>query len=358
MKGVKKCTKLSAILFLPGFLLVLSFILSLVKVQNVSALDISSTYTSYLGSANVRFWYQNGYTTVPMRAVYHSDNLRFYRYNGTTTLDTTIREINFTTHGSPQSPSIAHFAVRISKFGNSIPLGFEGFSSQANSILARNCINVQDTDTTDGSMVSFWQCDYWVYTNGYGYFQLLGDVFYNSGSEFYLDVLGQVDYAVLSAPLNASTITNVGNQITQAIENLEDTMEAAGSGPTPAQIESAAKSAIEAAREDEKEEYEEQQEDVSDGADDAGEEADAATSSLIDTGRDIIETIRDTPATNCVIRIKRGNFDTGNINLCDVPQQIRTMISTAIVIPVTLAALHIAYSVVMLYLNTVRKEQE
>lgn len=113
-----------------------------------------------------------------------------------------------------------------------------------------------------------------------------------------------------------------------------------------------------AAREDEKEEYEEQQSDVDSGADDAGDEAAAATSNLIETGRSIIETIRDTPATNCVIRIQRGVFDTGNLNLCNVPQEIRTVISTVITIPVTLAALHIAYSVVMLYLNTVRKEQE
>lgn len=126
------------------------------------------------------------------------------------------------------------------------------------------------------------------------------------------------------------------------------------SGTSTADIESA----IESAREDEKEEYEEQQEDVTGGADDAGEEAEAATSNLIETGRSIIETIRDTPATNCVIRIRSGNFDTGNLNLCNVPQQIRTVISTIITIPVTLAALHIAYTTVMLYLNTVRKEQE
>lgn len=117
-------------------------------------------------------------------------------------------------------------------------------------------------------------------------------------------------------------------------------------------------SAIESAREDEKKEYEEQQEDVDSGADEAGEEAEEATNTLIETGRTIIETIRDTPATNCVIRIRSGAFDTGNLNLCNVPQQIRTVISTIITIPVTLAALHIAYSVVMLYLNTVRKEQE
>ena len=330
---------------------------SLLISDNANALDFSGTWTSRLTGANVKYWYQNGYSTVNMRAVYHSDQLRMYRYDGNTTLDTTIREINFYA-GGPEKPSIAHFSLRISKSGNSVPLGFEGLSSQLNPILARNCIAIEDVDTNAGSMTSFWQCDYWVYTLGSGVFQMVGDIFYSSGSNFALDVLGQVDYVVLANPLDASAITNVGNQITQAIEDLENTMEVIGGGPTPAQVEAAAKSAIESAREDEKEEYEEQQDDVNSGASDAGDEAEAATSSLIDTGRDIIETIRDTPATNCVIRIKRGNFDTGNLDLCNVPQQIRTMVSTAITIPVTIAALHIAYSVVMLYLNTVRKEQE
>lgn len=134
-------------------------------------------------------------------------------------------------------------------------------------------------------------------------------------------------------------------------EWLEEHMPA---GSSTADIESA----IEAAREDEKSEYENQQEDVDSGAEDAGEEAEEATSTLIETSRGIIETIRDTPATNCVIRINTGNFDTGNLNLCNVPQEIRTVISSVITIPVTLAALHIAYTTVMLYLNTVRREQE
>lgn len=112
-------------------------------------------------------------------------------------------------------------------------------------------------------------------------------------------------------------------------------------------------------REEEKIEYEEQQEEVDSSANDAGEEADQATSNLIDTTSSIIQVIRDTPATNCNIRIQTNNFDTGNINLCDkVPQAVRTTISAIIVIPVTLGALHIAYSLVMLYLNTVRKEQD
>lgn len=127
------------------------------------------------------------------------------------------------------------------------------------------------------------------------------------------------------------------------------------SGSSTSDIESA----IESARENEKEEYEQQQEEVDSGADDAGEEAEQATSNLINTASSIIEVIRDTPATNCNIRIQTNNFDTGNINLCDkVPQAVRTTISAIIVIPVTLGALHIAYSLVMLYLNTVRKEQE
>lgn len=117
--------------------------------------------------------------------------------------------------------------------------------------------------------------------------------------------------------------------------------------------------AIENARESEKEEYEEQQENVNDGADDAGEEAEQATSNLIDTASSIIGVIRDTPPTNCNIRIERNNFDTGNINLCnDVPQSIRTMIGAIITIPVTIAALHIVYSFLYTYLVFVRKEQD
>lgn len=125
-------------------------------------------------------------------------------------------------------------------------------------------------------------------------------------------------------------------------------------GANQADIENA----IEDAREDEKEEYEEQQGDVESGADDAGAEAENATSSLISNAQNILETIRDTPATNCVIRIQRSGFDTGNIDLCAVPQTIRTMVATAITIPVTIAALHIIYSVVYTYLTAVRKEQE
>lgn len=129
-------------------------------------------------------------------------------------------------------------------------------------------------------------------------------------------------------------------------------------GASEAQVQDAVENAERSHDEEQQEKYEDQQEDVDGGASDAGDEAEEATSSLIDTGKSIIETIRDTPATNCVIRIKSGGFDTGNLNLCNVPQTIRTVISTIITIPVTLAALHIAYSVIMLYLNTVRKEQE
>lgn len=116
--------------------------------------------------------------------------------------------------------------------------------------------------------------------------------------------------------------------------------------------------AIDNARESEKEEYEEQQEDVDAGADDAGEQADQATSNLIDTAGTIIGAIRDTPASNCNIRIQHGGFDTGNINLCNVPQGIRTMIGAIITIPVTIAALHIVYSFLYTYLVFVRKEQD
>lgn len=282
-----------------------------------SALDISSTYTSSLSGANVRFYYQNAYSTVSMTPAYHSNNLRFYRYNGTTTLNTTIREINFTTAASPNSPSIAHFALRISKEGNDVPLGFEGFSSQANSILARNCINIEDTDTTNGSMVSFWQCDYWVYTDGYGYFQLLGDVFYSPGSRFYLDVLGQVDYAVLSAPISSSTITNVGNQITQAINDLEVTVESSGGSATPAQIQNAAQTAIENALADEKQEYEEQAQDNEQSINSDSSAAQSTATTLLSVVGQFISTLTSAQPTNCNLDGSLiPHLNLGTLNLC------------------------------------------
>lgn len=116
--------------------------------------------------------------------------------------------------------------------------------------------------------------------------------------------------------------------------------------------------AIDNARESEKEEYEDQQEDVDGGAEDAGEEAEEATSSLIDTASTIIGVIRDTAPTDCIIQIQIRAFNTGSLNLCNVPQEIRNLISTVITIPITIAAIFIIYTFVTTYLDFIRKEQE
>lgn len=109
---------------------------------------------------------------------------------------------------------------------------------------------------------------------------------------------------------------------------------------------------------EEKENLEKATEDAEGSASEAGAEAEEATSNLIETSTNIINAIKDTPATNCNIRIKRGAFDTGELNLCNAPDEIKTAIGAIITIPVTIAGFRIAYAIVILYLETIRKEQE
>lgn len=349
MKGEKKCTKLSVILFSQGFFLVLSLILSLAKIQNASAISVSdygndalhevrSTYgttggvTGQTGTAAQ----QNLVFTMPYSWTVNNLHLEmteeWFRANSIVhfNISYTVRMVNGTIVNNYNSlkyfglhlaggATILHDSCfsppyEVAQTGHTFECSYTAFvpyttryiaSSQNTRIVGPNDSSIDPTAYQTQLVITPIS---WITVNP--------------------NALTEEDRAWLESVLPDST--TVG-EVEQAIEN---------------------------AREDEKEEYEDQQEDVEGGADDAGEEADSATSSLIDTAGNIIETIRDTPATNCVIRIQRTGFDTGNINLCNVPQQIRTLISTVITIPVTIAALHIAYSFVMTYLKFVRKEQE
>lgn len=347
-------------------IVLLAVVICTIKKTDVSAYDILSSSSTQLTSGQLKMWYSNpgDPETYAMQAMYIGDNFRLFRYSASPSpSDFRVQEIIGRPSMTYANPTIAHLMIRFSRgtgaTNSAVPTGFEGLRGANNEVvMSRNCIPIEEIDYGNTSYVNFYQCDYWLYVppNSQTY-NLKGEIWFPSQADWIIDLYGYVDSIILADPLSSSDIENLGETITNAIEDLQISVEGAG-GATPAQIQSAAESAIESARESEKTEYEEQQEDVESGAEDAGDEAEAATSTLIETGRNIIETIRDTPATNCVIRINTGNFDTGNLNLCNVPQVIRTMISSVITIPVTLAALHIAYSVVMLYLTTVRKEQE
>lgn len=261
--------------------------------------------------------------------------------------------------------SIALFNIRmlVPAYANNFEFGgFQGVSN--GSIVDYNCVtNVYINNDRVADMT----CALWVFypsytentvirtqtfyraaglnvaVNGVGYVTLKS----GSGDVTVSDLETQIDRLTRLIPEQTDRIVTIERQIRELLENIE-----ASQGE-------ALEEALANEREAEKEEYEDQQEDVDSGAEDAGAEAEEQTSNLITTAGNIITAIRDTPATNCVIRVQRGAFDTGNIDLCSqVPQTIRTVISTIITIPVTLAALHIIYTTVMLYLDTVRKEQE
>ena len=248
----------------------------------------------------------------------------------------------------PSRAALINFQITYRLSGTSEPVIYHGLKFKNTTVmLSEQCFNSQGVAYTMGSTINQdFTCNYLVYIPA-------GRKSIDTAAGTY----------ILTGPVGSSGTVAISIQPANFVELSNDHLsdndkawleEHLPAGTSQADIESA----IEDAREEEKEEYEEQQGDVSDGADAAGEEASQATSSLINNAKNIIETIRDTPASNCVIRIQRGNFDTGNIDLCAVPQTIRTMISTVIVIPVTIAALHIISSVVYTYLYAVRKEQE
>lgn len=118
------------------------------------------------------------------------------------------------------------------------------------------------------------------------------------------------------------------------------------------------KEGMEEAMEDEKEQIQDASDDAEASADSAGDEAESETESLTEAVGDIINAIRTAQPTNCKITINTGHVNLGEIDLCNAPENIRTLISNLLTIPITLAVLHIGYSIIMLYLNTIRKEQE
>ena len=122
--------------------------------------------------------------------------------------------------------------------------------------------------------------------------------------------------------------------------------------------EESVSNALESQADKEKEEIQDASDDGEDAADDASSGAESATQNLTGAITDIVNVFRTAQPSNCKISLIRGNFNTGELDLCAVPNQIKTMIQVFIAIPITLSVLRVAYSMVMFYLNRIRKEQE
>lgn len=346
--------------------LLLTLLLSFIIVDKANAYDIQTAGNYEITFANVQQFHGNDQvlSTNAMTIISTGGTKRFWRwYESQSNAASRIHFINWEVPaGMGMLKGIFHVSLRFStRETDPNPFNYQGWTAGNNDyLMSKNCSTLAENSWGYQTDARNFQCDFWIYHNGYNdKFQLVGEWDTNVGAtDNVIDIVAYTDWIQLKQPLDQSSITNLGNQITNAINDLEVTIEGQGGGATPAQIQNAAETAIENARENEKEEYEEQQEDVNAGAEDAGAEAEEATSSLIDTASTIIGVIRDTAPTDCIIQIQIRAFNTGSLNLCHVPQEIRNLISTVITIPITIAAIFIIYTFVTTYLDFIRKEQE
>lgn len=123
------------------------------------------------------------------------------------------------------------------------------------------------------------------------------------------------------------------------------------------QIEQGVSDALENQSDSEREELEDTQNDAEDKANDSSDEAESETQSLREGISNIINLVRDTPASDCNIRIN-FRIDTGVMNMCQIPDQFKTLIQTVTTIVGTIAVLNISYELLLLYVDSIRSFQD
>lgn len=172
--------------------------------------------------------------------------------------------------------------------------------------------------------------------------------FANAGSGVYPDAHITISRLHAFRPINYSA------QLSEILEAIEDiSLSQAG-------MEQAVENGVENAQENEKEQIQDASDEAEEEADDAGAEAESNTQSLLQAGSSIIDVFRNAQPSDCLIRINMGNnrLDTGTVDLCNAPTEIRNIITTILTIPITIGVLHITHSLIMIYIDRIREEQE
>lgn len=128
-------------------------------------------------------------------------------------------------------------------------------------------------------------------------------------------------------------------------------------GTTIGAVEQGVENALQNQADNEKTEMEETQTNVEDTADNSSETAENATQTVRQAIENIIGLVRDTPASDCNIRIN-FRIDTGVMNMCQMPDQFKTLVQAITTIAGTLAILHISYELLLMYVDHIRSFQD
>lgn len=284
--------------------------------------------------------------------------------------------------GGNMPAGMFHFTIRWTTPGSREPINYMGITPTSDwTLLNESCFTQVEYEQNAQTQQTDLLCNYFGYTNGItaqnnGYINIdfTGNILNIQPNIGFIAVISSVDFvriydsgggsggAYPDLETDINTIMNrLNTQITQNtyinynIEDIKDLLELLQQNQITDQD---IQNAIDNARQEEKEEYQQQQEEVTDATEEASEQAQQDTATLTQNIGNIINAIIDQPATNCNIRIIRGTFDTGELNMCNVPATMKTVIMLIITIPVTLGVLRSGYELVQLYFERIREEQE
>lgn len=291
----------------------------------------------------------------------------------------TVTEIHTKLNSALPASSLFHFSLRISRAGSigTSTASFNGFYANSNwTLLDSDCQAYETTQASqsgiDSEISTGTICQFYGYSkNSISDITLAGNIF-TFNAEGVVAILQGVDYVQISNDSggsgsidlttlenNVSTILATLRQnntinadiyydvedIKELLEGLDTSIENAVNNPEYIQQE--------------KEDLEDAESDAESSAEDASNDAETETQSLMQAIGSIIDVFRNAEPTNCKIPFNLGRgFNGGEIDLCNAPNEVKTIIQTILAIPITLAVLHVAHSMLMLYLNTVREEQK
>lgn len=145
--------------------------------------------------------------------------------------------------------------------------------------------------------------------------------------------ISPISVITLKNGISQSDIQSLSNNITQAIEDLEISVEGSA-GATPQQIQDAIEQATENTREDEKSQYEEQSEEVQDQLESDSSAAQGTATSLLSVVGQFIGVLTSAQPTNCNIDGSLiPHLPLGNLNLCThSPPPVITIIGSLLLI--------------------------
>lgn len=114
---------------------------------------------------------------------------------------------------------------------------------------------------------------------------------------------------------------------------------------------------IEQNREEDREDMENAQQDAQDAGETAQQGVEQSSEGMLNSAQSIADAL-NTPATNCKITANWGNLNLGELDLCNVPNEIRSVITTILGVVASIVVLNCARSIINMIYNMFKEVQD